>query len=42
MKLLLIFIAALFIPGMAFTQEKEINPLYTLPKIIPGKNSNSL
>ncbi|MGN0739372.1 MAG: putative glycoside hydrolase [Treponema sp.] len=41
MKLLLIFIAALFIPGTAFSQEKEINPLYTLPKIIPGKNSNS-
>lgn len=41
MKILLVIVASFFIPSFAFAKggQKEVNPLYTLPKIIPEKSA---
>lgn len=38
MKKFLVLLTALLLPVLSFGQGKEINPLYTLPKIIPDNN----
>lgn len=42
MKILLVILAAILIPGSVFAQdaEKQINPLYTLPKVVPEKKTS--
>ncbi len=41
MKILLFLIASIIVPNFLFAQEKEINPLYTLPKIGTEKPSST-
>lgn len=38
MKKFLVLLTLLLVPAFAFAQEKTLNPLYTLPKIIPDNN----
>ncbi|MBR5932804.1 MAG: hypothetical protein IK002_02345 [Treponema sp.] len=43
MKILLVLMASFFIPSLAFAREgqKELKPLYALPKVVPEKSSSS-
>src|SRR5574344_1661656 len=38
MKKFLVLLTVILVPAFAFAQEKTLNPLYTLPKIIPDNN----